>query len=41
MKREYLMIFFGEKKSLNLQKIQNHVGTFPYRFWFGNNFSNV
>jgi hypothetical protein len=29
------------KKSLDLQKFENHVGTFPYWFWFGNNFLNV
>ncbi len=39
MKREYLITFFFlRKKSLDLQKIENHVGTFPYWFWFGNNF---
>ncbi len=45
MKREYLIIcFFGRKQSLDLQKIenhQNHVVTFLYWFWFGNNFLNV
>ncbi len=41
MKREYLITFFWRKKSLDLQKIENHVGTFPYWFWFGNNFKNV
>jgi hypothetical protein len=39
MKGEYLIFFFlGRKKSLDLQKIENHVGTFPYWFWFGNIF---
>jgi hypothetical protein len=33
MKREYLMTFFFN--SLDLQKIKNHVATFPYWFWFG------
>jgi hypothetical protein len=33
-------IFF-EKKSLDLQKIKNHVVTFPYQFRFGNKFLNV
>jgi hypothetical protein len=38
MKRDYLIFFGGRKKSLYLQKIENHVATFPYWFWFGNNF---
>ncbi len=29
--------FFFFFKSLNLQKIENHVATFPCWFWFGNN----
>jgi hypothetical protein len=33
--------FFLRKKSLDLQKNENRVGTFPYWFWFGNNFLNV
>jgi hypothetical protein len=33
--------FFGRKKSLDLQKIENYVGTFSYWFWFGNNFKNA
>jgi hypothetical protein len=33
--------FFFEKKSLDLKIIKNDVTTFPYWFWFGNNFSNV
>ncbi len=39
MKREYLMTFFFN--SLDLQKIKNHVATFPYWFWFGKNNLNV
>jgi len=27
--------------SLDLQKIENHVGTFPYWFWFGDKGLNV
>jgi hypothetical protein len=39
MKREYFITFFFEKKkSIDLQKIENHVATFPYWFWFGNFF---
>ncbi len=30
--------FFWEKNSLDLQKIKNHVVTFPYWFWLGNKF---
>ncbi len=30
--------FFLKKKSLDLQKIENHVRTFSYWFLFGNNF---
>jgi hypothetical protein len=30
--------FFNKNKSLDFQKIENHVATFPYWFWFGNNF---
>jgi hypothetical protein len=41
MKSEHFIIFWGEKKSLDLQKIENHVATFPYWFWFGNNLKNV
>jgi hypothetical protein len=26
---------FLRKKSLDLQKIKNHIKTFPYWFWFG------
>jgi len=33
--------FFLRKKSLDLKIIKNHVPTFPYWFWFGNNFLNV
>jgi hypothetical protein len=33
--------FFGRKISLDLQKIENHVGTFSYWFWFGNNLKKV
>ncbi len=40
MKREYLN-FFLEKKIIRFEKIKNHVTTFPYWFWFGNNFLNV
>jgi hypothetical protein len=29
------------KISLSLHKIENHVSTFPYWFWFGNNVLNV
>jgi hypothetical protein len=38
---KYLIFFSEEKKSLYLLKIENHVATFPYWFWFGNNFLNV
>jgi hypothetical protein len=38
MKRDYLIFLGGRKKSLYLQKNENHVATFPYWFWFGNNF---
>jgi hypothetical protein len=42
MKRKYLITFFFEKKkSLDLQKVKNHVVTFHYWFWFDNRFSNV
>ncbi len=41
MKREYLISFSKEKKSLNLQKIENDVATFPCWFWFGNNVLSV
>ncbi len=41
MKSEHLIIFLGRKKSLDLQKIENHVATFSYWFWFGNNLKNV
>jgi hypothetical protein len=34
-------IFFGEKKVFIFAKIENHVATFPYWFWFGENFLNV
>jgi hypothetical protein len=40
MKRKCLVTFFFEKKSLDFQKIKNHVVTFPW-FRFGNNFFNV
>jgi len=40
MKGEYLISFL-RKKSLDLQKIKNHVVTFSYWFCFGNNFLNV
>jgi hypothetical protein len=33
--------FFWTKKSLDLQKNKNHVATFSYWFWFGNNFKKV
>jgi hypothetical protein len=33
--------FFEKKKSLNLQKNENHVAIFPYWFWFGNNVLGV
>jgi hypothetical protein len=33
--------FFWRKIPLDLQKIENDVGTFYYWFWFGNNFENV
>jgi hypothetical protein len=33
--------FLKEKRSLDLQKNENHVGTFSYWFWFGNNLYNV
>jgi hypothetical protein len=40
MKREYL--FFKRKKLIGFEKkFSNHVMTFHYRFWFGNNFLNV
>jgi hypothetical protein len=33
------LFFLGEKEVIRfLQKIDNHVATFPYRFRFGNNF---
>jgi hypothetical protein len=41
MKRECLITFKKRKNSLNLQKIENHVATFPYWFWFGNNILSV
>jgi hypothetical protein len=41
MKREYFDHFFLTKKSLDLQKIKNHIGKFPYWFWFGNKILNV
>jgi hypothetical protein len=31
-------LFIEKKKSLDFQKIENLVGTFPYWFWFDNNF---
>jgi hypothetical protein len=34
----YCFFFLRKKKSLDLQKIDNHVATFPYWFRFGNNF---
>jgi hypothetical protein len=37
----FLSPFFWRKKSLDLQKNENCVGTFPYWFWFGNKFLNV
>jgi hypothetical protein len=40
MKREYFITLFLRKKSLDLQKIENNLGTFPYWFWFGNIFLN-
>jgi hypothetical protein len=30
-----------KKKTLDFQKIENHVSTFPYWFWSGNNLLNV
>ncbi len=33
--------FLKRKKSLNLQKIENDVATFPYWLWFGNNVLSV
>jgi hypothetical protein len=36
-----LISFSKEKKSLNLQKIENDVATFPCWFWFGNNVLSV
>ncbi len=41
MKKEYLVTCFLKKKSLDLQKIKNHVVTFIYWFWFGNKILNV
>jgi hypothetical protein len=41
MKRDYLIFFLERKKSLYLKKIENHVATFHYWFWFGHNFLNV
>jgi hypothetical protein len=41
MKREYLITVFLRKKALDLQKFENHVGTFPYWFWFGKKNLNV
>jgi hypothetical protein len=32
---------FLNKNSLNSQKSENHVATFPYWFWFGSTFLNV
>jgi hypothetical protein len=32
MKREYSITFFVQKKSLDLQKIENHVAHFPIGF---------
>ncbi len=40
-KRIFGHFFFWRKKSLDLQKIKNHVLTFPYWFWFGNKILNV
>jgi len=34
MKKEYLIF-------IRFQKIENHVTTFPYLFWFDNNVLNV
>ncbi len=34
-------IFDLRKKSLDLQKIENHVGTFSHWFWFDNKFLHV
>jgi hypothetical protein len=34
-------IFLGTKKSLDLQKVNNHIVTFAYWFWFGNKILNV
>jgi len=31
---DHFLIF---ENSLNFQKNENHVATFPYWFWFGNN----
>jgi hypothetical protein len=36
-----LITFFLTKKSLDLQKIKNHVAKFPYWFWFANKILNV
>jgi len=41
MKREYSITIFVRKKSLDFQKFENHVATFPYWFWFGSKFLNV
>jgi len=40
-KRIFGHFFFGRKKSLDLQKIKNHIETFPYWFWFGKFLKNV
>jgi hypothetical protein len=40
-KGNFFIVFFWRKKSLNLQKVENHVATFPYWLWFGNNLKNV
>ncbi len=39
MKKEYLIIFL--KKTVDMQKNEKHVVTFPYWFWFDNKILNV
>jgi hypothetical protein len=41
MKREDMDKIILQKKPLDLQKIKNHVTTFPYWFWFGNKILHV
>jgi hypothetical protein len=38
--KKNLIIIFLRKKSLDLNYFENHVVTFPYWFWFGNNYLN-